>query len=160
MTGVASQSSASRTTPGLFRTDRVLFVVLGVVIAYLALVPLGFLLYTTFFVDGALTLDNFRSAFGSVDMWVLSRNTVVYALGSALFSITVGTTLAYVVVRTNAPFRGLVFMSALVPLIMPIILHTLSWLFLGAERTGWINAITDYLFGVTPFNIQSLPGMI
>jgi iron(III) transport system permease protein len=146
-----------------FRLDpnRTLFLFLFVAIVLLAVVPLGFLLTTTFFVRGSFTLENFRKAFGdTVGIGAIARNTLTYATGSMVFSLTVGTTLAYLAVRTDAPFRRLTFVAALVPLMMPLILHTLAWLFLGAGRTGWLNALPQALFHRSLFDIQSMGGMI
>ena len=47
-----------------------------------------------------------------------------------MLAVVLGTALAHLVVRTDVPFRPLMFAASLVPLIIPGILHTIAWLFL------------------------------
>jgi iron(III) transport system permease protein len=131
-------------------------------IAYLALVPLGYLLWSTFFDGGRPTLGNFTAAYGNEAFSLQSMiwNSLRFALGATSVSIVIGTLLAYVVVRTDVPFRGLIFGAALVPLIMPGVLNTIAWVFLASPRIGWINQILEPMLGPEFFNIFSMSGMI
>ena len=84
------------------------FIVAGValVIGWLALVPLGYLLYGTFFDAGNnLDFSGFQRAYGAGRMGELWGNSLAFAFGSATLSLTVGTTLAYLNVRTAVPFK-------------------------------------------------------
>jgi iron(III) transport system permease protein len=67
--------------------------------------------------------------------------------------------LAYLNVRTNVPFKNLVFAASLVPLIIPGILHTIAWIFLASPRIGMINQALEPVFGRRILDIFSLPGM-
>jgi iron(III) transport system permease protein len=134
-------------------------VVLG--IAYLALVPLGFLLWQTFVADGHLTLDAFRHAYGTVGLSTMALNSLVFAVGSSALAIALGTTLAYLIVRTDVPCKSLVLAASLVPLIIPGILHTIAWIFIASPQIGILNEhVIEPLDGGHPFNVFSLPGMI
>ena len=77
-----------------------------------------------------------------------------------VLAITLGTSLAYLNVRTNVPFKGLIFVASLVPLIIPGILHTIAWIFLLSPRSGMINAVLEPYLGPGFFNIFSLWGMM
>jgi iron(III) transport system permease protein len=152
----------------LFRTamrtwpSRLTLVLVVGVISYLALVPLGFLLWSTFVVDGSLSLDNFREAYSS-ESFSLGRmvgNSLRFALGATALSIFIGTTLAYLAVRTDVPFRRLIFAAALVPIVIPGVLYTIGWVFLASPQIGWVNELTDLSVGLRPFNIFSMTGMI
>jgi iron(III) transport system permease protein len=73
-----------------------------------------------------------------------------------------GALLAWINERTDTPFKSLFFALALVPLIVPGILFTVSWIFLGSPKIGILNRVLQYAFG-TDFvfiNIYSLAGMI
>jgi iron(III) transport system permease protein len=139
------------------------FIVAGValVIGWLALVPLGYLIFGTFF-DGNNNLDfsGFQRAYGAGRMGELWGNSLAFAGGAAVLSLTVGTTLAYLNVRTAVPFKALFFAASIVPLIVPGILYTVSWIFLASPQIGLINSATDAAFGARPFNIFSIWGMI
>jgi iron(III) transport system permease protein len=131
------------------------------VVAYLALVPLGFLLWQTFVRDGTFTLERFRSAYSSIGLTEMAMNSLVFAAGSSIFAITLGTLLAYLIVRTDVPFKPLMFAASLVPLIIPGILHTIAWIFLASPQIGVLNLhVIQPLTGGRSLNVFSLPGMI
>jgi iron(III) transport system permease protein len=138
------------------------FIVAGVAaaIGYLALVPLGYLLWGTFFDAEGFDLGGFERAYGSGRMGELWGNSLAFAGGSAFLSLTVGTTLAYLNVRTAVPFKALFFAASIVPLIVPGILYTVSWIFLASPQIGLLNNFLEPVFGTAPFNIFSIWGMI
>src|ERR671930_1781964 len=91
----------------------------------------------------------------------MSLNSLVFALGSTAVSLTLGTTLAYLIVRTNVPFKPLMYAASLVPLIIPGILHTIAWIFLASPQIGILNLhVIQPLTGGHSLNVFSLPGMI
>jgi iron(III) transport system permease protein len=153
-----------------FRID-LKWVILGLcvaAVAYLALIPLGFLLWQSFFTPhtaakpAVFTLGNYAAAYSSLETAKLFVNSVVFASGTAAFSLIVGTALAWMNERTNTPFKRLFFSLALVPLIIPGILFTISWIMLASPKIGIFNLLlqswfgTDYVF----FNVYTLAGMI
>jgi iron(III) transport system permease protein len=89
-------------------------------------------------------------------------NSVVFALGSCAVSFLIGTSLAWIIERTDTPFRRFFFTVALVPIIVPGIVTTIAWLFLLSPQIGWINSVAKGAFGLSqpPFNVYTLPGMI
>lgn len=136
-------------------------------VIYLAGLPLAILLWGSLKAGspveaGALTLENFREAYGNLHSYTLLFNSVVYAAGACLLSLILGTSLAFVVERTNTPFKSLFTAMALVPLIIPGILHTIAWILLLSPRIGVINRVLMSLFGLeaAPFNIYGMGGMI
>ena len=129
-------------------------------VGYLALVPLVYLLWGTFFDATGFDLGGFERAYGSGRMGELWGNSLAFAIGAAVLSMTVGTTLAYLNVRTAVPFKALFFAASIVPLIVPGILYTVSWIFLASPQIGLINEATAALFGVRPFDIFTIWGMI
>lgn len=138
-------------------------IVVGViaVVSYLALVPLGFLFWQTFVQDGRFTFARFREAYSSIGLTEMVANSIVFAVGSTVFAISLGTLLAYLIVRTDVPFKGLMFAASLVPLIIPGILHTISWIFLASPQIGILNLhVIQPLSGGRSLNVFSLPGMI
>lgn len=139
----------------------VIMVVAALLVIYLAVVPLIYLVYGAFTdANGVFTLDGFSNAYSGGQLWELARNTVVFALGTTVLAVVGGTALAYLTVRTDVPGRGLIFVAATVPLIVPGVLHTIAWTFLGSPHNGLLNSWTESLFGAHPFNIFTMGGMI
>ena len=138
------------------------------VVAYLALVPLGFLLWQSFFTPqtaatpAQFTLENYRVAFSSLDTLRLFTNSVLFATGTSLLAFIIGTLLAWMSERTNTPLRTLFYALAIIPLIIPNILFTVSWILLASPKIGIVNLVlqkwldTDFVF----VDIYSMWGMI
>ena len=135
---------------------------------YIAVVPLAFLLWQSFFTPqtaakaAVLTLDNYTSAYGSSETLRLFWNSLKFAFGASLFAFVVGTALAWMNERTNTPFKALFFALSIIPLIIPGILFTVAWILLGSPKIGIINLALQNWVGVERplFNVYSLPGMI
>src|SRR5229473_1201530 len=135
---------------------------------YLAVLPLGFLLWQSFFTPqtaakaAVLTLGNYRQAYGSPDTWILFWNSLRFAIGAASLAFCIGTLLAWMNERTNTPFKALFFALSLIPLIIPGILFTVAWILLGSPKIGLINLVLQRLFDTDAVfvNVYSLWGMV
>jgi uncharacterized membrane protein YeiH/ABC-type maltose transport system permease subunit len=143
------------------------------VLVLFVVVPLGFLLVTSLKAGtpgnlGDWSLRNYGNA-------VASRGLVLEAFGNTIALATVGTLIslllagvfAWLVERTDMPFRNVAFTVLLLPIAMPSILFVLAWTVLLAPRTGLLNVpLRDGLglVGVDlsegPFNIYTLEGVI
>ncbi len=145
--------------------------VIGVCVAftiYIAVVPLGFLLWQSFFTPqtaskaAVFTWGNYVTAYTSSDTARLFWTSMQFAVGTAAFAFFVGTTLAWMNERTNTPFKSLFFALSLIPLVIPGILFTVSWILLGSPKIGIINLTLMGLFNLSEpvFNIYSMWGMI
>jgi iron(III) transport system permease protein len=129
----------------------------AVIVGYLAIVPLYYLLWGTFFDEHGFTLKGFGEAFGRSSLaGPMLVNSIEFALGSAVFALVLGAALAWVQVRTDAPLKALFFAASLVPLIIPAMLYSIAWIFLADPHTGVINRA----FGTQVLNVFSMPGMI
>jgi iron(III) transport system permease protein len=144
----------------LVQPRNLIILVVVVVIAYLAIVPLGYLLWGTFFDERGLTLRFFDAAYAQIPLSVLLRNSFIFSIGSTVLAVALGTTLAYLQARTDVPFKRLIFAASLVPLIIPGILHTIAWILLLSPEIGVFNAWLEPIFGPRAFNIYSMEGMI
>ncbi len=87
-------------------------------------------------------------------------NTLIYACGSAVIAIFIGTVQALIVERTNTPGRKLAFLAAIISLGVPHILYTVAWLLL-LGRSGPVNDVLSNLLN-TPqaLDVYSLWGMM
>ncbi len=131
------------------------------VVAWLTLIPLGFLLWQSFHSTGTmqepavLTMENYITAFESAESLVLMGNSLQFAFLTAAFALVVGTFFAWVNERTNTPFKSLFFAMSIIPLIIPGILFTVSWIMLASPQIGILNKV----FG-SWFDIYSMAGMV
>jgi iron(III) transport system permease protein len=139
------------------------FIILGLavlIVAGLVLVPLVYLVNGTFFSNGQFTLEFFRTAYGAGGLGGMIWNSVVYSVGSTILAMVCGTALAYLVARTDVPFKGFVYAAALVPLVIPGVLHTVAWIFLASPEIGLINWAIAPVVGDGFLNVFSMKGMV
>jgi iron(III) transport system permease protein len=147
------------------------WLIIGVCVAltlYLGVVPLAFLLWQSFFTPQSaakaaeFTLNNYRDAYASAETWILFSNSVQFGAGTAVLAFALGTLLAWMNERTNTPFKALFFALSLIPLIIPGILFTVSWILLGSPKIGLINLALQKLFDTDAVfvNVYSMAGMI
>jgi iron(III) transport system permease protein len=160
---------AAETSPRLRFDSKWVIIGLSVVlVAWLALVPLVFLLWQSLMTPetaskpAVFTWGNYADAYTSGDTFLLFANSVQFASGAAVLALVVGTFFAWVNERTNTPFKTLFYAISVVPLIIPSILFTVSWIMLASPKIGIFNLILQQWFGVSGpiFNVYSMAGMI
>jgi iron(III) transport system permease protein len=162
--------SVSPRAPVLPRVDAMWLVIAGSIAlaAWLSLVPVGFLLWQSFLtpetaaVPAELTFQNYATAYLSTETFRLFGNSVAFGIGSAAVAFVSGTFFAWVNERTDTPFKSLFFALSLVPLVIPAILFTVSWILLASPKIGIINSALNGMFGTDAVfvDIYSLGGMV
>lgn len=142
-----------------------LFAISGLVLAFLSLYPTFFLLYGSFRstpvgVPGSFTWANYVRVYSDPETYKLIANTLFFAAGASGLSVFLALMLAWITVRTNAPFRGLLELTAIVPNVMPSLLTAISWVLLLNPTNGILNEILKASLGIAPFNVYGLSGLI
>src|SRR3990172_8176750 len=147
------------------REDPQALVILSVafLIAYLSLSPTLMLFYGSFLseplgVAGRFTLAHYIAAYSDPQTYQLLVNSFVFAAGSALLSTALALILAWITVRTNASFRKVFELTAIIPNIFPPVMLAVSWAVLLNPRVGLINLLLKELLGLegSPLNIYSI----
>lgn len=158
-----------RPLPSVGWRDPLTLTVMGValVLAYLALFPTVMLFYGSFTTaplgqTGPATLENYITAYADPETYRLLVDSFVFALGSSLLSLLLAVVLAWITVRTNAPFKGIFELTAIVPNIFPPVLIAIAWTMLLSPSVGLVNAVLKGVFNLDegPLNIYSMPGLI
>ncbi len=152
-----------------FRHDsrRIISITVGIVLAVLMLPPLYILLQDSITTTDAVgdvtgfTLGHFAKMFTDKDALRSIWNSLVFAAGSTVLSLIAGGVLAWLVERTNAPFKILAYLATIISLGTPYILHVIAWLFL-LGKVGPLNDLYRLVSGSTDnlFNVNSMTGMI
>src|SRR5215469_13795536 len=109
----------------------------------------------------AIGLDNYRHLI-EINGWQLWGTTLAFAVGSALVAIGLGLPSAWLIHRTNVPFRRTVLVGAFLSLAAPLIVKGIGWILLLGPNNGLINVWLRSAFGLqeAPFDLFSLSGMI
>lgn len=110
--------------------------------------------------SGAFTLDNFARLTANGYFLQSTTNSVVFAVSSTVLAILLGGSLAWIVERTNAPFRDLAYLMAVVSLSIPGVAYVPAWLFFLGP-TGPLNDLYRLAGGHgLLFNVSSMTGMV
>jgi iron(III) transport system permease protein len=168
MTEVAVKpgSAQARVERFSIRDERVVLVaILGLIFAILVLPPFIFLVKGALTIEegGAsrVTLERFTRILAERGIWTSALNSVIFALGSAIVALLIGGVNAWLVERTDTPFKPLAYLTTIISLGTPYVLYTSSWLLLLA-RSGPINSWYRELTGESGvlINVYGLGGMI
>ncbi|MEQ8710597.1 MAG: iron ABC transporter permease [Rhodospirillales bacterium] len=140
---------------------------LGVLLAWMVLVPLALVLISSFKPTGfpsdkGWTTENYSDVYFSAEFWELVGNTVQFAFGATIMALSLGALIAWLVERSDLPMKGLVRALVILPMATPPVLMAIGWVMLLSPRTGAINDLLIYLFNLdsAPINIYSMGGMI
>ncbi|MDN5927173.1 MAG: iron ABC transporter permease [Hyphomicrobiales bacterium] len=144
-----------------------LALVLVVVLAALSVPPILMLIQSSFAQVGpdgtavGWTMQHFRDLFSDPKLVGTIFASIVFAAGSACVSLLVGGVLSWLVERTDAPFKQLASLTAIISMGTPYILYVVAWLFL-LGRVGPLNELYRMATGDTGviFNVNSMAGMI
>jgi iron(III) transport system permease protein len=87
-------------------------------------------------------------------------NSWIFALGAAGLATVIGVVLAVLVARTDAPFKRLARLTAILAFVSPPWLTAMAYVYIASPNAGFVNQILDSMIGVKPFDVQSMAGMI
>lgn len=137
------------------------------VLVYLVLVPVAFLVVSSFKPDGfptdpGWTLTNFGKAYGDPGFPRLLVTTLAFVAGSTALAVGLGGGLALLIERTDVYGRRLLRWLVLLPMAAPPLLMGAAWSLLLSPRGGAINQVLMSVFGLdtAPFDIHGLWGMV
>lgn len=88
-------------------------------------------------------------------------NTIAVGAASTAMAVAIGVTLAWVLVRTDVPFRRTLAQVAVVPFYLTPMLGAVGWSILGSPgETGLINKALLSLVGWAPLDVYSPAGIV
>jgi iron(III) transport system permease protein len=127
-------------------------------IGFLIIAPAWEILETSVHKDGALTLDHWiRVVTGRMSRFLLYKpllNTLLMSVGVTVLSLAIGAALAWLVTRTDLPFKGVVERVSIIPYIIPSWVISLAWItmFRNSDHFGGYQGLVEYFLGAnTPF---------
>ena len=150
-----------------FDVATVVMICVSIVTGYLVLPPLYSVIQTSLFTTkltgeiDQFTLRYYEDLFRELQVIGPFLNTFYFSIGSALCATLLGGSIAWIVVRTDSPLRGLGYFTAFASFGTPFILYTIGWLLL-LGKAGPVNYWLKILFDQTGpvLNVYSMFGMI
>ncbi len=132
------------------------------VLVIVVAVPVILIFITAFFENGKFNIAGVMKILSDPDTYQALLNSVIIAAGVTLVSTTIGTFFAWLVARTDLPFKKIMKALFLVPFMLPSFIGALAWKVLLSSRAGYINKLLIAMFGLekAPIDIMSLGGII
>jgi iron(III) transport system permease protein len=146
------------------RTAALVFLV--AILAFLSVYPLSMLLYGSLHstppgVAGTFNLDGYQQVLTRQNLVTL-LNTVGISLAKTIPSLVIAVLLAWILARTDTPFRGALEVLVTLPFFIPPILTAMAWGMLGNPQVGLLNQLYQWLTGSSssPINVYSYGGVV
>ena len=143
------------------------------VAAFLVLVPLLVLLFSAFRGPPDFLPFESQAQWSLENLGTLYRNTALLGrmlpdtltsvAGTVLFTSVTAFTLAWLVERTDLPGASSAFVLILFPLLIPVNILAVAWIYLMGPNAGWLNVALRTVLGLEgggPINIFSMGGLI
>ena len=131
-----------------------------VLLAFAAVLVLFFIGYPIFTSVRILEVSELVRLFHP-DHFPALQNSVLLALLTVPLALAIGVPLAWLCTRTNLPWRGTVGLLVSTAFVMPILLTSISYVFLFGPNSGLVNSVFARHFGGEPlYDIFSFSGIV
>jgi len=107
-----------------------------------------------------LSLAALHSVYGGTRYLPAIRTSLLIGAVTAIAGTFIGGAFAWLLGRTDVPFKGLLRLMLIGTFGLPPVLSTVSWVALLAPGAGFLNVLFDGLFHHQLMNIYSLPGIL
>ena len=138
----------------------ILLISIAVLVIFVAW-PVLLILFNAFFVDGTFNSSDFYAVLTEPETFQALKNSLIIASMTTIGSTIVGTFFAWLVTRTDLPYKTFMKSLFLVPFMLPSFIGALAWKMLLSPNSGYINTFFMETFGLTEpvFNIYSYFGI-
>ena len=138
----------------------ILFISIAILVIFVAW-PVLLILFNAFFVEGKFNSLDFYNVLTEPETFQALKNSFVIACMTTVGSVIVGTFFAWLVTRTDLPYKTFMKSLFLVPFMLPSFIGALAWKMLLSPHSGYINKMWMEMFNTTEplFNIYSYAGI-
>ena len=145
-----------------FGMAELLFGVSTMILVLVVAVPMLLIFINAFWVNGAFNIGDVFRVLSDEDTYEALANTLLLGIGVTITGTLIGTFFAWLVTRTDLPFKKTMKLMFLVPFMLPAFIGALAWKMLLSPRAGYINSFwMDTLGFDSPlFDIYSYAGII
>ena len=139
----------------------ILFFSIAILVIVVA-VPVLLIFFNAFWVNGEFNVADVAKIIMEPETYKALVNSLVIASGTTIGSTIVGTFFAWLVTRTDLPYKSFMKSMFLVPFMLPSFIGALAWKMLLSPNAGFINKffINNFGFDGPIFNIYSYLGIV
>ena len=146
---------------GIGAAEVILGLSVGILVVVVA-VPVLIIFFNAFWVNGQFNLADTLKILREPDTYTALLNSLFIASGVTVMSTIIGTFFAWLVTRTDLPFKPAMRVLFLVPFMLPSFIGALAWKMLLSPRAGYINRFLMDVVGLDGpvFDIYTFPGIM
>jgi iron(III) transport system permease protein len=129
---------------------------------FLMLLPLGAIFTASFWDEKGLTAGKYVEVFSNVTFLTAIWNTIIISFWVGLISVVIGGLLAWLVTRTDLPWKKTIRALVMASFVTPPFLGAFAWTLLAGPNAGLLNQLYRTLTGTENalFNIFTMQGLI
>jgi iron(III) transport system permease protein len=146
---------------GIGAAEVILGLSVGILVVVVA-VPVLITFFNAFWVNGQFNLADTLKVLREPDTYTALLNSLFIASGVTVMSTIIGTFFAWMVTRTDLPFKPAMRVLFLVPFMLPSFIGALAWKMLLSPRAGYINRFFMDVLGLDGpvFDIYTFTGIM
>lgn len=139
-----------------------IFLLAVLILVVIVALPVILIFWTSFIVDGHLNLEAMRSVLMQAETFQALKMSIMIAACVTVTCTFVGTLFAWLVTRTDMPFKGTMKVLFTVPFMLPAFIGAIAWKILLSPRAGYINQIWMEITGTREalFNVYGFWGIV
>ena len=139
----------------------ILFFSIAILVILVAF-PVLLIFFNAFWVNGEFNIRDVAKIILEPETYQALINSLVIASGTTIGSTIVGTFFAWLVTRTDLPYKSFMKSMFLVPFMLPSFIGALAWKMLLSPNAGFINKffMNNMGFEEPIFNIYSYLGIV
>ena len=152
---------AATPSRGIGAAEVILGLSVGILVVVVA-VPVLVIFFNAFWVNGQFNLVDTLKILREPDTYTALLNSLFIASGVTVMSTLIGTFFAWLVTRTDLPFKPAMRVLFLVPFMLPSFIGALAWKMLLSPRAGYINRFLMDVVGLDGpvFDIYTFTGIM
>lgn len=139
----------------------ILFFSIAILVILVAF-PVLLIFFNAFWVNGEFNIRDVAKIILEPETYKALTNSLIIASGTTIGSTIVGTFFAWLVTRTDLPYKSFMKSMFLVPFMLPSFIGALAWKMLLSPNAGFINKffVNNFGFDGPIFNIYSYLGIV
>ncbi len=134
----------------------------AVLLVFLMVLPLGAIFRTSLWDEKGFTLTRYLEVFTNAPFLKAIWNTLIISIWVGAISVVVGGLLAWLVTRTDLPWKKAIRALVMASFVTPPFLGAFAWTLLAGPNAGALNKFYRFLTGSEEalFNIFTMSGLI
>jgi iron(III) transport system permease protein len=134
----------------------------ALLLVLLMLLPLGAIFRSSLWDESGITLARYLEVFTNQQFLKAIWNTLIISTWVGALSVIVGAALAWLVTRTDLPWKKAIRALVMASFVTPPFLGAFAWTLLAGPNAGSLNKIYRAITGSEEalFNIFTMPGLI